>query len=90
MKNILHWPLGVAFVLTGLLTACNTGTESGATNVENGADKSLDPALRQSATVGADSATAGLQQDTAAGPTNRQQYERAGEATDHDRDGLAD
>jgi hypothetical protein len=83
-------PLGAAVLLTGLVSACNTGTETGATNVERGAEKSLDPATRQNATLAADSATSGLSRDTTGGPTGRQQYEQAGETTDRDHDGLAD
>jgi len=83
-------PLVAAALLTSLVSACNTGTETGATNVERGAEKSLDPAAHQNATLAADSATSGLSRDTTGGPTGRQQYEQAGETTDRDHDGLAD
>lgn len=83
-------PLAAAVLLLSLVSACNTGTDTGATNVERGAEKSLDPASRQNATLAADSAASGLSRDTSAGPTGRQQYEQAGQTTDRDHDGLAD
>ncbi|MBT9394724.1 hypothetical protein KLP40_16260 [Hymenobacter sp. NST-14] len=91
MKRILS-PLRfslAALLLTGLLAACNTGTDTGATNVERGADKSLDPAALRPSNPGADSATAGLQADSNR-TTGRQQYEKSGSAKDRNHDGIAD
>jgi predicted small secreted protein len=80
--------LAATALLASSLTACNTGTATGDTNVESGANKTKDPDPGQ--TTMSDSATAGLQRDTAAGPTGRQVYENAAEAVDRDKDGIAD
>lgn len=77
-----------AALLATSLTACNTGTSTGDTNVESGASKTKDPDPGQ--TTVSDSATAGLQRDTTTGPTGRQQYEKAADAVDRDKDGIAD
>lgn len=91
MKTLLTFrPLAVAALLGLLVSACNTGSGSGDTNVERGSEKSLDPANQQNAAVSADSATSGLAADTAAGPTGRQQYESATDRKDRNNDGLAD
>lgn len=82
-------PVAAALLLTGLLSACNTGTDTGSTNVERGDDKSADPAALRSANAGADSATAGLQADTNR-TTGRQQYEKAAASKDRNHDGIAD
>ncbi|WP_426493223.1 hypothetical protein [Hymenobacter sp. 102] len=82
--------LAVAALLVVSVSACNTGSSSGDTNVERGAEKSNDPATQQNATLAADSATSGLQRDTAAMPTGRQQYESATERKDRNNDGIAD
>jgi predicted small secreted protein len=80
--------LAAALLLATSLTACNTGTSTGDTNVETGAYKKKDPDPGQMTT--SDSATAGLQRDTATGPTGRQQYENAADAVDRNKDGVAD
>ncbi|WBO83551.1 hypothetical protein [Hymenobacter yonginensis] len=80
--------LAAALLLATSLTACNTGTSTGDTNVETGAAKTKDPDPGQPTT--SDSATAGLQRDTTASPTGRQQYEKAADAVDRDKDGIAD
>ncbi|MCA8831764.1 hypothetical protein [Hymenobacter pini] len=91
MKTLSHLrPLAVAALLICSLSACNTGSNSGDTNVERGAEKSFDPATQQKATVADDSAASGLQRDTAAGPTGRQQYESATDRKDRNNDGIAD
>ncbi|RSK37087.1 hypothetical protein [Hymenobacter metallilatus] len=83
-------PLAVAVLLVTTVSACNTGTGTGDTNVERGAEKSLDPANNQPATVADDSAASGLRRDTSAGPTGRQQYEQAADTKDRNHDGIAD
>ncbi|MBC6697079.1 hypothetical protein [Hymenobacter sp. BT190] len=88
MKRHLLPSLLVATLVAGSLTACDTGTSTGDTNVEYGDYKKKDPDPGQ--TTASDSATAGLQPDTAAGPTGRQQYEKAAEAVDRNKDGIAD
>ncbi|SDX79287.1 hypothetical protein [Hymenobacter psychrophilus] len=89
MKITLLRPLAAALLLTGFLTACNTGNENGATNVELGDNKSLDPGARRPDNQGADSVTSGLQPDTS-GVTLEQQYKNAADTHDRNRDGLAD
>ncbi|MFD2787723.1 hypothetical protein [Hymenobacter rubripertinctus] len=82
-------PAAAALLLTGLLSACNTGTDTGSTNVERGDNKSLDPAALHPDNAGADSATAGLRADTNR-TTGRRQYEKAANAKDRNHDGIAD
>ena len=91
MKMILSLlrPVAAALLLTGLLSACNTGTDTGSTNVERGDDKSMDPSAMRPDNAGADSATAGLQADTNR-TTGRQQYEKAASSKDRNHDGIAD
>lgn len=88
MRRHLLPSLLVATLLAGSLTACDTGTATGDTNVESGDFKKKDPDPGQTTT--SDSATAGLQRDTATGPTGRQQYEKAADAVDRNKDGIAD
>ncbi|QJX46182.1 hypothetical protein HMJ29_04210 [Hymenobacter taeanensis] len=69
-------------------TACDTGTDNGDTNVERGDYKQKDPDPGHS--LASDSATSGLNAADKNRPTGREQYEAAGDAQDHNRDGLAD
>ena len=82
-------PLAATLLLTGALTACSTGSDNASTNVERGGNKSLDPANMRPNNGGADSATAGLNPDTAR-TSIRDQYENAANAKDRNRDGIAD
>ncbi|OON68113.1 hypothetical protein [Hymenobacter sp. CRA2] len=78
---------GAAALLAAGLTACNTGTETGDTNVERGTDKiALDPGAHHP-TGGVDSAR--IQQDTAVSKQERM-YEGGSERKDRDNDGKAD
>ncbi|TGE19943.1 hypothetical protein [Hymenobacter elongatus] len=87
MKIFLLRPLTLAFLLASAsLTACNTGTDSGDTNVENGADKTKDPDPGQMST----SDTNGSAGDTAKVTTGKDLYNHAGEAVDRDNDGVED
>lgn len=88
MKHSLPRVLAVLLLASAALTACNTGTKSGDTNVEAGTNKSSDPDPGQSTT--SDSATSGLQRDTSRTPTGRQLYENAANAKDRNNDGVAD
>lgn len=72
------------------LTACNTGNETGATNVESDAAKDNDPDAMQASAGSADSATAGLSADTSTAPTNREVYEGAADREDRNNDGMSD
>ncbi len=89
MKMTLLRPLAAVLLLTGSLTACNTGNEDGATNVERGSNKELDPMARRPDNMGDDSAAAGLKPDTSR-VTLEQQYKNAADKPDRNRDGLAD
>ncbi|WP_375436992.1 hypothetical protein [uncultured Hymenobacter sp.] len=83
--------LVVAALLTAAsLTSCNTGSDSGATNVERDSYKDNDSDDMQASASGSDSATAGLQRDTTRTPSNRQVYEGAADRKDRNNDGLAD
>ena len=87
MKTFLLRPLALAFVLASAsLTACNTGTSSGDTNVERGADKTKDPDPGQMGT----SDTNGMAGDTAKVTTGKDLYDRAGDAKDRNNDGIED
>lgn len=72
------------------LTACNTGNETGATNVESDAAKDNDPDAMQASAANADSTTSGLNPDTSTAPTNREVYEGAADRVDRNNDGMAD
>ncbi|OWP64892.1 hypothetical protein CDA63_00600 [Hymenobacter amundsenii] len=82
-------PLAAMLLLTGSLTACSTGSDNGSTNVERDDNKSPDPTDMRPNNTGADSATAGLNPDTAR-TSVRDQYENAADAKDRNRDGIAD
>ncbi|UOQ72539.1 hypothetical protein [Hymenobacter cellulosilyticus] len=87
MKTFLLRPLALAFLLaTASLTACNTGNDSGDTNVERGADKTKDPAPGERSS----SNTNGMANDTAKVTTGKDLYDHAGEAKDRNNDGLED
>lgn len=90
MKSLFRLrPLATALVFTAALTACNTGSETGATNVERGTNKSMDPGDMRPDNAGADSAASGLNPDTSR-TTIQEQYENSSNAKDRNRDGLAD
>ncbi|GAA3924314.1 hypothetical protein [Hymenobacter algoricola] len=88
MKTIFFRPrLVLAFVLaTASLSACNTGTSAGDTNVERDSDKTKDPDSGQRAT----SNTTGSAGDTAHVTTGQELYDHAGDAKDRNNDGLED
>ena len=79
-----------ALLTTASLSACNTGNDSGATNVERGSEKNKDSNQQKMATSSSDSATSGLQRNTTQTPTTRQVYEEAADRKDRNNDGIAD
>lgn len=89
MKIALLRPLAAILLLSGSLAACSTGSEEGATNVEIGRDKKMDPEALRPNNQGADSAASGMQPN-ANRTTVRDQYEKAANTPDRNRDGLAD
>ncbi|GAA4014785.1 hypothetical protein GCM10022408_30030 [Hymenobacter fastidiosus] len=87
MKTVLLRPLALALLLaTASFTACNTGTGSGDTNVERGADKTKDPDSGQRAT----SNTTGTANDTTRVTTGQDLYDHAADAKDRNNDGIED
>jgi predicted small secreted protein len=88
MKTVFFRPaLALAFLLTtASLSACNTGTDSGDTNVERSDDKTKDPDSGQRAT----SNTTGTANDTAHVTTGKELYDHAGDAKDRNNDGIED
>lgn len=80
-----------ALLLTAPLTACNTGTEAGDTNVERGSQKDKDPAAALTqGQVNGDSTTAGIKTENENAPTGREVYEDAANRKDRNNDGIAD
>lgn len=79
--------LAAAFPLA--LSACNTGGNTGDTNVESGAAKKMEENAPQPA-ANADSLAAGLARDTTNRPTGKEQFDNAAKSRDRDHDGLAD
>lgn len=94
--------LTLAAALPLALSACNTGTKAGDTNVELGSAKAIEPNNEPSRTSSdngdasnvtannADSLTAGISRDTTHRPTGRQQFDNAAKSRDKNHDGLAD
>ena len=87
MKNLAH--LALACVAAATLSACNTGTDTGATNVERSQDKE-GPAATKDGNAAGDSATSGLRRAPDRKVTGREQFENADQTIDRDHDGLAD
>ncbi|RYU84418.1 hypothetical protein [Hymenobacter persicinus] len=86
MKTVLLRPLALALLLaTASLSACNTGTKPGDTNVELGDNKTKDPDPGQRAT----SNTNGVG-DTTKVKMGKELYDHAGEAKDRNNDGIED
>ena len=81
--------LGLAAALPLALSACNSGTKAGDTNVELGSAKKIQANTPQGV-VNGDSLAAGLQRDTARRPTGKEVYKAAGQARDRNHDGIAD
>jgi hypothetical protein len=94
--------LALAAALPLALSACNTGTKTGDTNVENSSAKAIEPNDEPSrnsrdngdasnaSAANADSLTAGISRDTTHRPTGRQQFDNAAKSRDLNHDGLAD
>ena len=79
----------MACAITASLSACSSGTDDGDTNVERGSTKT-GPAATADGVASGDSATAGLSRDTVKHTTGKDLYKAAGDAKDHNHDGLAD
>lgn len=75
---------------TSLTSSCNTGNDTGDTNVERDAAKDNDSDELQAGTSSGDSATSGTRPDTSSAPSTRQVYEEAADRKDRNNDGMAD
>ncbi|HEX8424831.1 hypothetical protein [Hymenobacter sp.] len=82
--------VAAALLATASLTACNTGNDTGDTNVERDSYKDNDSNDMQSSAANSDSSTSGLQRDTTHAPSTRQVYEGAADRIDRNNDGIAD
>jgi hypothetical protein len=94
--------LSLAVALPLALSACNSGTQSGDTNVEKGSAKDLEANDQPSRTSkdngdaanlssnNADSLAAGLTRDTTNRPTGKELFNAADKAKDRNHDGIAD
>jgi predicted small secreted protein len=81
--------LALAAALPLTLSACNTGGNTGDTNVESGAAKKMEENAPQQPANG-DSLAAGIARDTTNRPTGKEQFDNAAKSRDRDHDGLAD
>jgi hypothetical protein len=81
--------LALAAALPLALSACNTGGNTGDTNVEKGSAKKMEENAAQQPANG-DSLAAGISRDTSGRPTGKQLYDNANKAKDKNHDGLAD
>ena len=88
MKRSLLPGLLAAALLTTTLTACDTGSKPGDTNVEESKFKDKNP--NEDHTTRSDSATLALKTEATENPTGREIYENADEYTDRNNDGKAD
>jgi predicted small secreted protein len=82
--------VAAALLTTTSLTSCNTGNDTGDTNVERDAAKDNDSNDLQTGTAAGDSATSGTRPDTSTAPSTRQVYEEAADRKDRNNDGIAD
>ncbi|RZK18458.1 MAG: hypothetical protein EOO56_16025 [Hymenobacter sp.] len=81
--------LALATALPLALSACNTGTKTGDTNVELDGAKKMEENAKQQPMNG-DSLAAGLSRDTSSRPTGKEQFDNANMSKDKNHDGLAD
>ena len=81
--------LALTAALPLALSACNTGGNTGDTNVETGASKKMTD-NHPDRPMNGDSMAAGIARDTSGQPTGKQLYDNAAQAKDKNHDGLAD
>ena len=81
--------LALAAALPLALSACNTGGNTGDTNVESGAAKKMTD-NHPDTPMNGDSLAAGISRDTTNRPTGKELYNNANMAKDKNHDGLAD
>lgn len=99
MKTHTFRLLGLAAVLPLALSACNSGTKAGDTNVERSSAKKLESNYEPSRvgdgasgsqTNNGDSLAAGISRDTTRRPTGKQIFNSTDRAVDRNHDGIAD
>ncbi|RZK88768.1 MAG: hypothetical protein EOO62_37165 [Hymenobacter sp.] len=81
--------LALAAALPLALSACNTGGNTGDTNVESGAAKKMTD-NHPDEPMNGDSLAAGIARDTTNRPTGKELYNNANMAKDKNHDGIAD
>lgn len=81
--------LVLAAALPLALSACNSGGDTGDTNVEQGSAKK-GPTAPQDGTSNGDSLAAGIPRDTTNRPTGKELFKAADRAKDRNHDGIAD
>jgi hypothetical protein len=81
--------LALAAALPLALSACNSGGNTGDTNVELGSNKK-GPTAPQDGTHNGDSLAAGIPRDTTNRPTGKELFNAADRSKDKNHDGLAD
>lgn len=87
MKNLRL--LTLIFATTTALSACNSGTGTGDTNVEQ-AQYKKGPTAKEDGDPAGDSATSGLRRAPDRQVSGREQFEKTDQTTDRNHDGLAD
>ena len=87
MKNLRLFIF--ALCATASLSACNSGTSAGDTNVESAGAKENTTA-QTDGTPGGDSATAGMRRAPSTQVSGKEQFEKADQSVDRNKDGLAD
>ena len=89
MKNPRLLTLTLSLGAAALLSACNSGTSAGDTNVESSGAKENTTA-QTDGTPGGDSATAGMDRAPSSQVSGKEQFEKADQTVDRNHDGLAD
>lgn len=89
MKTLSLAALTLSIAAALSLSACNSGTTAGDTNVER-AQAKKGPTAPESGTPTGDSATAGMQRAPKSKVSGKEQFEKADQTTDRNHDGLAD
>ncbi|WP_375416990.1 hypothetical protein [uncultured Hymenobacter sp.] len=87
MKNLRL--IALLLTTTAALSACNSGTDTGDTNVESAQHKE-GPTAEKDGNPAGDSATSGLRRAPDSQVSGREQFEKASETIDRNHDGLAD
>lgn len=87
MKNVHLFIFLLAATVS--LSACNSGTDKGDTNVESSGAKENTSAQTDGTPAG-DSATSGMRRAPSTQVSGKEQFEKADQTVDRNKDGLAD